>query len=261
MRHDITKPRHRSGFTFAEVMFAVIMLGIGSIMVAAIFPVAIQQTQNTADEAFAAQLARNAIQLITNATTADQFTANDTTTHPFASSSTLWDVVSSSVISQSDSRYAWVPFYSKRLSDGVVTVTIVVVRRTLHGNYSAADASASTGELVPRGVKIAQFIKQADGTGAVEITKDDFSKSVATNTFLVVTANGHVYRIGEKLSDSSTSTIWALMPGNGSIDDETVASSSASVIGRDWSDPQNDTSGYDGPSQDVAVYTALFRPR
>ncbi len=35
----------RSGFSFIEVMFAVVVLGIGFIMVSAMFPVAIQQTQ------------------------------------------------------------------------------------------------------------------------------------------------------------------------------------------------------------------------
>src|SRR5690242_13993425 len=41
-------------------MFAVIVLGIGFIMVAAIFPVAIQQTKTTADETVAAAAARTA---------------------------------------------------------------------------------------------------------------------------------------------------------------------------------------------------------
>jgi hypothetical protein len=54
-------PRARSrAFSFAEVMFAVIILGIGFIMVAAIFPVAIQQTKLTADETTAAAVARSA---------------------------------------------------------------------------------------------------------------------------------------------------------------------------------------------------------
>src|SRR5438045_5186818 len=48
----------RRGFSFAEVMFAVIVLGIGFIMVAAIFPVAIQQTKTTADDTHAAAAAR-----------------------------------------------------------------------------------------------------------------------------------------------------------------------------------------------------------
>src|SRR5436309_10144680 len=46
------------GFSFAEVMFAVIVLGIGFIMIAAIFPVAIQQSKATNDETTAAATAK-----------------------------------------------------------------------------------------------------------------------------------------------------------------------------------------------------------
>jgi hypothetical protein len=47
-------------FSFTEIMFAVIILGIGFIMVAAIFPVAIQQAKSNSEETSAAALARGA---------------------------------------------------------------------------------------------------------------------------------------------------------------------------------------------------------
>ena len=56
--------RRGGGFSFAEVLFAVIILGIGFILVAAIFPVAIQQTQATVDDAAAAVAARGAASVI-----------------------------------------------------------------------------------------------------------------------------------------------------------------------------------------------------
>jgi hypothetical protein len=61
--------RH-TGFSFAEVMFAVVILGIGFIMVAAVFPVAIQQTQVTGEENIAAALARQAANSVTQIQTA-----------------------------------------------------------------------------------------------------------------------------------------------------------------------------------------------
>jgi hypothetical protein len=48
------------GFSFTEIMFAVIILGVGFIMVAAIFPVAIQQAKSTTEETTAAAIARGA---------------------------------------------------------------------------------------------------------------------------------------------------------------------------------------------------------
>jgi type II secretory pathway pseudopilin PulG len=60
------RPRRRaaSGFSFVEVLFAVMILGVGFIMVAAVFPVAIQQAQNASDESVSAAVAWNALTLI-----------------------------------------------------------------------------------------------------------------------------------------------------------------------------------------------------
>src|SRR3954452_20235990 len=49
------------GFSLTEVMFAVIVMGIGFIMVAAMFPVSISQSRLTVEETTAAALARNAM--------------------------------------------------------------------------------------------------------------------------------------------------------------------------------------------------------
>ena len=54
----------QSAFSFIEVLFAVILLGIGFIMIAAVFPVAIQQTSVVSDETQATSLARDAIKKI-----------------------------------------------------------------------------------------------------------------------------------------------------------------------------------------------------
>src|SRR5688500_647109 len=53
--------RFRAGYAFTEVMFAVVVLGIGFIMLAAMFPVAISQSQATAQESTAASIARGAV--------------------------------------------------------------------------------------------------------------------------------------------------------------------------------------------------------
>jgi hypothetical protein len=59
----------RLGFSFAEVMFAVIVLGIGFIMIAAIFPVAISQSKATNDETAAASFARTEVDSLQNVLT------------------------------------------------------------------------------------------------------------------------------------------------------------------------------------------------
>jgi len=59
-----THARLRRAFSFAEILFAVMILGIGFIMVAAMFPVAIKQTQLTGQESNAATLASEAANMI-----------------------------------------------------------------------------------------------------------------------------------------------------------------------------------------------------
>jgi Tfp pilus assembly protein PilV len=88
--HSSFEFRH-SGFTFIEVLFAVILLGIGFIMIAAVFPVAIQQTSAVSDETQGTALARDAIKKIQQAAdsvaTADAGSASANTLFPVTGTS------------------------------------------------------------------------------------------------------------------------------------------------------------------------------
>lgn len=65
--------RGRSGFTFTEIMFAVVILGIGFIMVAGMLPVAIRLSQQSADETIAASTAQRVFQAVQNYANATTF--------------------------------------------------------------------------------------------------------------------------------------------------------------------------------------------
>jgi prepilin-type N-terminal cleavage/methylation domain-containing protein len=56
----------RRGFSFTEIMFAIVILGIGFIMVAAIFPVSLQQAKLSTEEVTAAPVARGAMSTMGN---------------------------------------------------------------------------------------------------------------------------------------------------------------------------------------------------
>jgi hypothetical protein len=115
MRH------YRSAFSFTEVLFAVMILGVGFIMVAAIFPVAIQQAKNTSEEGTGAAVSRGGANYF-------EKIANNATMPPTLGYvvSPDWDPqtdkvsVSSAMrgglVLQTDSRVAWMPFY-KRYGD------------------------------------------------------------------------------------------------------------------------------------------------
>ena len=256
---DIFKrPMRRRGFSFAEVMFAVVILGIGFLMVAAVFPVAVQQTRINADEATAAVLARDAVSTIVNATTSDDFLPADMT----GTFSRVWGKVSSSAIDPTDARYAWVPFFSKP-TDGPFRVTVLVVRRQIHDQYVMADTA---GALLPRGISIG-IVNQPDGSQRVNIARDSlgFFQCVDTGAFLIIgngdtNASGKVVRVGQ-FNLSSTDTVSYLLDPTQQLEtgDYCSAGTSAAVIGRDWKDPSNPDGGYGGPAQDVAVFTTLLR--
>jgi prepilin-type N-terminal cleavage/methylation domain-containing protein len=126
--------RRRRGFSFTEIMFAVVILGIGFIMVAAIFPVALQQAKATSDEVNATTIARSAtnqfsqflhdgndplntsnckpitnsasIALVQQLSTVD----NLTLTPPAVS---LWTSLSGNMILSQDPRFAWAALYRR----------------------------------------------------------------------------------------------------------------------------------------------------
>jgi len=56
--------RRARGFSFTEILFAVMILGIGFIMVAAMFPVALQQTENSTSDTTAASIARQGVNFV-----------------------------------------------------------------------------------------------------------------------------------------------------------------------------------------------------
>ena len=58
------RPHLRRGFSFVEVLFAVMILGVGFIMSAAIFPVGVKQAQTAADETTSAAVAWNAMTIV-----------------------------------------------------------------------------------------------------------------------------------------------------------------------------------------------------
>jgi type II secretory pathway pseudopilin PulG len=159
------RPRHRHrGFSFAEVMFAVVILGVGFIMVAGIFPVAIQQNQTTNEESEAASAAREAAntisslpQTVTNVVTAayqnGAAVASIPGTYPMFPptvknytlpaapqsgvvappavvvpfSGARWDAIRNSLISTSDPRFAYVPFYKRENGASVAQLIVVAV--------------------------------------------------------------------------------------------------------------------------------------
>jgi Tfp pilus assembly protein PilV len=149
--------RHR-GFNFIEVLFAVILLGLGFIMIAGVFPVAIQQNAATANETTGALVARDAIRSIQAiADTSGPVIASQTANQLFPSTMVgavpgvapftgvmmpatppgLMNAIGSSCYSTADRRFGWVGFYRRdSATDPFVQVFVIVLQ-----NQNFADSS------------------------------------------------------------------------------------------------------------------------
>jgi Tfp pilus assembly protein PilV len=136
----------RRGYSFTEVMFAVVVLGIGFIMIAAMFPVAISQSKLTQEETNAASIARGAATYVQSIATRYNMPATGTAAQPNrprvysvrdpqmgagpalntfyagdnaivpptnTEADSLWDAVKGNLILASDPRYACVLLYRR----------------------------------------------------------------------------------------------------------------------------------------------------
>lgn len=118
------RPFSRQGFSFVEVLFAILILGVGLIMIAAMFPVAIRQTQATMEETVGRTVAVNGSTYVGAVTTGKNLPSTGGTVKKLPAD--LWDQVKGNMICSSDRRYAWVALY-QRASDTSPTASIFVL--------------------------------------------------------------------------------------------------------------------------------------
>jgi type II secretory pathway pseudopilin PulG len=145
--------RHRrAGFTFIEVLFAVILLGIGFIMIAGIFPTAIQQTAVVSDETQGSLICRGALRRIQEvAETRGNLLSNGSALFPqtvysagsssavprmCAFSPNLSNAIGADAFFTGDRQYAWVGFYSRNsATDPMAQVYVVALKNPNFVNY------------------------------------------------------------------------------------------------------------------------------
>jgi type II secretory pathway pseudopilin PulG len=263
------RSRFTTGFTLTEVMFAVITLGIGLIMVAAVFPVAIQQRKLTGEETTAASTAATGMQVMTQIGAMNgMLPPNANVVQPL--SPTAWQAVRGNLISSADPRVAWVPLYRRGAGSPTAQVFIIGVQVRNASTFTAADVTGSPANLEPRDVEVSI----TDGTGgAVDTIVIAGSNPAAAGdgAFVIISndtgsggwMNGRIYRLG--VATGNAPNEYELLPGwdfspdlgpngvSGGGDDVTsINNAAAYIIGRGW-----DGAAYTGPTMDVAAYTGF----
>jgi prepilin-type N-terminal cleavage/methylation domain-containing protein len=111
----------RRGFSFVEVLFAVMILGIGFIMIAGVFPVAIAQTAATQEETIGAATARGAAATCATATSLRALIPNDGMVHRLTDDAIggyqPWSLIKGNQILPDNTRFGWVAMIKRDRED------------------------------------------------------------------------------------------------------------------------------------------------
>jgi competence protein ComGC len=287
----VGRPRHRKAFTFTEILFAVLILGIGFILIAAIFPVAIKQTQTSAEETTAATIAKGGVSYLVKYNTQSNWYTPSTATlpdglvhpigptaiasEPVPTNTTLWPLISGNLILPSDPRYAWVAMYRQGLDPTTgntkplpyIQVIVIGVQARNRSFYDSYDLAARTDGLVSLQARpIKALFNQASEQVTLSADPNELNNinCAADGEFIVVAndtngglTNGWIYRLGSNVGGVT----WNLAPGNDltnatQIPGGGTTSVSVMVIGAGYTDANSTT--YIGPCQDVAAYTTFI---
>jgi type II secretory pathway pseudopilin PulG len=169
--------RRSGGFTFLEVLFAIIVLGVGFIMVAAMFPAALKQTQAAVEDATASALWVNASrkftelarQRVPGQTNPPQYYLDnvmdpdgdadpnnpDSIVHwffdsryPLAKRKQLWEFARANILFEEDPRFAVVPLFRREVDNNSTSpnhgaaeaqLYLIAVRCRSHVQFDASD--------------------------------------------------------------------------------------------------------------------------
>ncbi|HYE21724.1 MAG TPA: type II secretion system protein [Tepidisphaeraceae bacterium] len=279
----------RRGFNFTEVMFAVMILGLGFIMVAAMFPVTIRQTATNMEEAAAANLVKGAVQAIQSVANEDTFpttgTGDKAAVMPLSPAKFAQHYSRGNAISAQNPRYGWVALYKRPTLDTgdapYAQVFVIALQNRNRAAYSfdplgvndlARPAGQPYATLEPREVKVA--VKWNLTASEIEFkSPSGVEIIVAPGTYVVIgndglsganagLLNGRIYLVGNPIDESTGK--YELVPGSdqdlgGGKQDPDLNNATAYIVGRGYTNPGANDYTYSGPAQDIGVYTTFIR--
>ena len=258
----------KRGFTFIEVMFAVMVLGIGLIGLAAALTVGSANVQSTFDDSTAARVAASAYATLSQTMTQANTTPSDSY-QGFDLSPSLNDAVKSQLILSSDPRFAWIPVYIRPDGNSTLAQVIIVAVRCESGSqYTSADIAPAHDDpsginpptLSARSMTVTAAPDPTGGPDRVTFAAD--TPMIAPGAIIISkssdgsTPAGRIFKIGELID--GTQHIWSLAPGY-DLHGQGGYDGAAIVVGRAYADPNNPAGGFAGGSQALAAYAMMIQ--
>lgn len=257
-------PRRHRGFTFTEVLFAVMLLGVGFIMLAGIFPVAIRQAQSSVEQTNAAAIARLAADTLRPLATLETLpvTGNEVRQLP-----PRRELLRGCVLTQ-DRRFAWTALYRRRANTNYAELIILVAR--VRGADQFATLPFVTGQITEQAAVEATF--NWDGVNGVSTVNFIDEDGAAVEDGYVVCATpdlgdpsivahvGNVYRLGFRQSGNT----WSLQPGawytgSSNLNCKVFVFGRAGALDGSTPNPFDAIPGsFSGASQAIGVYTTIL---
>lgn len=274
--HHHRRPMRRA-FSLPEVMFAVMIFGIGFIMVAAMFPVAIQQAKDSRQETTAAEITKAAVQVIQQLPSGSlPVPAAGGNKLDLALNQTLYNTyLRGSLIYASNGQYAWTALYRRGGTvanpDPFAQIYVFTVNSGTGQPFNAVtDADTlsfvspqSYPNLFARRVDIQvgpandQVYVHDDAVGAAP-HYPSARATVVENAYLV-TEDGSTFRVASSLplpaSPPANSDLWQLYPGQNAS--AYGGWTKAWLIGRASSGGATPT--FAGTAQDISMFTTFVR--
>lgn len=268
--------------TFTEVMFAVIILGIGFIMLAAVFPVAIQQTKTSVEQTQGAAMSRSALRymeevgtLTDNATlplsllqpTANAVIAINADNTVNANNDKLRKAAAGNMIRSDDPRFAFVPLYRRVAGEPFAQIYVFAVQSRNRDTYDPSKdlvpiVAGQPANLEARPVNVAITKGTSPNPDTIQFSAygTDYTSAVGEGAYVVFADTGSyagdIFRVGVPTGAANT---YELAPG---YDAPATISGKAYIVGKQLKDPDSAasaTNGYSGLIQDVGCYTTFVR--
>ena len=281
----------RRGFTFLEVLFAIMILGIGFILVAAMFPAAIKQTQATVEDSASSGIGISAFRkLVEMAKTPvsaavappngsyilDSVMPGDGKVYSFGDTrlsainqQALRAFIGSELLVDTDYRYGCVPMFIRNADKNgralpEAQLFLIPVRCRNKSRYDSSDVYTNANKVNPPLSPSTVTVSITGGLApTIQLTSaSDDNNPAGSGAYIVIsdasdkTKNGSIYRLGEHLQ--SNPPTYTLAPDTqASLDFSNPATNytaKALVVGR-----APTSGGYDGGVQDLGILTVPLR--